>query len=286
MKSLRLIGVVLLALQATMGYARGQTNNAVAASPSASSTSLAPTTGGGGTSQRAFTPAVTDRITPAASAQPVAVATSTWSRSSSHPAAASMTTGSSDAGALAGSAGSITPATSTLATTEVQYDTTDGQRLYRDSVDGTRDDPYNWAVHVFKSQHRMVVYYKGHLFWVFHAVFGRSRWAGGKEWEGDTRTPEGSYLIVSKHRSSRFQWFLKLNYPNGIDEEQFEELKAAHEISARLHMGGQVGIHGTDDPRLNLHDVNWTLGCISVDSADIEEMAALLPVGTLVVIKP
>jgi lipoprotein-anchoring transpeptidase ErfK/SrfK len=47
-----------------------------------------------------------------------------------------------------------------------------------------------------------------------------------------------------------------------------------------------VGIHGTDSPVLNLGDVNWTLGCISLNNDDIAEMARLLPVGTLVVINP
>jgi len=165
-------------------------------------------------------------------------------------------------------------------------DTSAGQRLYVISIDGARDDPANWSVHVFKSRHRMEVYYRGRLFRVYHAVFGRSRWAGGKEWEGDTRTPEGSYFIIQKRRSRRFDWFLKLNYPNGLDQEQFVALKEAHQIPARLSLGGNVGIHGTDDPRLNRDNVNWTLGCISVDNQNIEEMAALLPVGTLVVIKP
>jgi lipoprotein-anchoring transpeptidase ErfK/SrfK len=32
--------------------------------------------------------------------------------------------------------------------------------------------------------------------------------------------------------------------------------------------------------------VNWTTGCISVDNADISELAELLPIGTLVIINP
>lgn len=164
--------------------------------------------------------------------------------------------------------------------------TAEGERLLRQSIDGAKDDPFNWSVHIFKSRHRVELYFKNHLFRTYHAVFGRSRWAGGKQWEGDSRTPEGSYLIIAKHRSARFRWFLRLNYPNGIDQEKFVALQAAHQIPAGMREGGLVGIHGTDSPVLNLGDVNWTLGCISLSNDDIAEMARLLPVGTLVVINP
>lgn len=147
-------------------------------------------------------------------------------------------------------------------------------------------NPLNWAVHVYKSRHRLDVYFRGHLYKSYHAVFGRSRWAGAKEWEGDLRTPEGDYLIVAKHPSRRFGWFLRINYPNAIDEARFDHLRADHEISRRARAGGQVGIHGTDNPLLNVGDVNWTTGCISVDNSDIIELARLLPTGTLVVIEP
>jgi hypothetical protein len=147
-------------------------------------------------------------------------------------------------------------------------------------------NPMEWTVHVYKSRHLLDVYFNGHLYRSYHAVFGRSPFSGGKEWEGDMRTPEGNYLIVSKHRSGRFGWFLRLNYPNAFDEERFEQSRAAHLIPARAREGGQIGIHGTDAPALNVGDVNWTTGCISVGNAEINEMAQLLPVGTLVVIAP
>jgi lipoprotein-anchoring transpeptidase ErfK/SrfK len=162
----------------------------------------------------------------------------------------------------------------------------DGEQLFDEARDGSAIDPLNWSVYIFKTRHLLEVYYKGHLFKDYHAVFGRSRWAGGKEWEGDGRTPEGNYLIVAKHRSARFRWFLRINYPNAIDVARYEQLRSDHEIPLRLGVGGEVGIHGTDNPLLNVGDVNWTTGCISVDNADISVLAGLLPIGTLVVIKP
>jgi hypothetical protein len=162
----------------------------------------------------------------------------------------------------------------------------DGVRAYDGSSGLVTDDPFDWAVRAYKSQHRLEVYFKSHLYRSYHAVFGRSLAAGAKVWEGDRRTPEGSYLIVSKHRSARFGWFLHINYPNAQDQQRFEESRAAHVIPASANEGGQIGIHGTDSPYLNVADINWTTGCISVDNADIGELARLLPIGTLVIINP
>lgn len=162
----------------------------------------------------------------------------------------------------------------------------EGERLYYETRDNSARNPLNWSIHVYKSRHRMELYYKGRLYKTFNAVFGRSRWAGGKEWEGDMRTPEGDYLIVAKRRSGRFGWFLALNYPNAIDHSRFVHMRALGEIPRGVGEGGEIGIHGTETPLLNVSDINWTTGCISVDNSDIVELERLLPVGALVVINP
>ena len=180
----------------------------------------------------------------------------------------------------------VQPGSSSATITSTHDDTALGQHLYDQNLDGAHSDPFSWAIHIYKSRHRIEVYYKNQLFRTYHAVFGRSDRAGGKQWEGDSRTPEGSYLIVAKRPSDRFDWFLKLNYPNATDEERFASMRANHQLPAWRREGGLIGIHGTDSPILNITDTNWTLGCISVVNPDIEEMARLLPVGTLVVINP
>jgi lipoprotein-anchoring transpeptidase ErfK/SrfK len=161
----------------------------------------------------------------------------------------------------------------------------DGAGTYDGSagLDGYASD---WAVYAYKSKHRLEVFYRGRLYRTYHAVFGRSPVAGAKLWEGDRRTPEGDYLIIGKHPSARFGWFLHINYPNAEDQARFERSRAAHLIPASAHEGGEIGIHGTDALSLNIADIDWTTGCISVDNTDIRELAHLLPVGTLVVINP
>jgi len=174
-------------------------------------------------------------------------------------------------------------ATTAAAIAHIQID---GISASEESAGPLREDPFNWVVHAYKSQHRLEVYFRGQLYRTYHAVFGRNPAAGAKLWEGDRRTPEGNYLIVGKHRSARFGWFLHINYPNEQDHERFEQGRASHLIPASAHEGGQIGIHGTDSPYLNVADVDWTIGCISVDNNDISELARLLPVGTLVIIEP
>jgi hypothetical protein len=180
-----------------------------------------------------------------------------------------------------------TPAATSLATPAPTAEQKQpGLAVFDRAGESERRDPNNWVVHIYKAHHKLDVYFQGHLYKSYHAVFGRSRWMGAKQWEGDLRTPEGNYLIVAKHPSRRFDWFLRINYPNAIDEARFDELHADQEIPPGARAGGSIGIHGSDNPLLNVGDINWTTGCISVVNSDIEELARLLPTGTLVIIEP
>ncbi|MGA7873942.1 MAG: L,D-transpeptidase [Candidatus Binatus sp.] len=167
---------------------------------------------------------------------------------------------------------------------------TAGQILFDETRDIAFMDPLNWSVMIFKKRHKLIVYYKGRLFKTYHAVFGRSFEPGTKLWEGDRRTPEGVYTIVGKHPSRRWDWFLTLNYPNAIDRHRYEELRDGGEVPIEdghpIGVGGRIGIHGTDEPKLNSGNINWTTGCISVDDEAVEELTRLLPKGTVVIINP
>ena len=167
---------------------------------------------------------------------------------------------------------------------------TPGQIAYRATRDTSYIDPLSWSVTIWKKRHQLTVYYKGRLYKTYHAVFGRSFDPGTKLWEGDRRTPEGVYAIIEKHMSERWLFFLTLNYPNEVDRRRYELLREGGIIpadeGAPLGAGGRIGIHGTDNPVLNNGSVNWTTGCISVDNQNIVELYKLLPVGTVVIIKP
>lgn len=135
----------------------------------------------------------------------------------------------------------------------------------------------------------------------FHTALGRG--GLGKEIRGDKKTPVGRYHIVDIRPSDRFRTFMHLNYPNQddinhaygkglLDWSEYERLLTgmAHNGVAPQNsmLGGVVGIHGmgTRDPVLVRYHMNnnWTNGCVALTDQEIDNLAALLDVGTVVVI--
>jgi len=113
---------------------------------------------------------------------------------------------------------------------------------------------------------------------------------GRKLHEGDFRTPEGEYVISSKYKHKRWQWFLGISYPNADDRAAYDKAKEERRIpvvNGKIPgIGGSVGIHGTASDALNRAKEDWTFGCISLLSSDASELAGLVKVGTRVEIKP
>lgn len=100
---------------------------------------------------------------------------------------------------------------------------------------------------------------------------------GPKLYEGDRRTPEGTYRIDSRHRSQRFRRFLHVSYPNATDRRRYREARRRGEVPEEAGIGGDIGIHGESDRavvRMLGNGVDWTAGCIAVDDEDIDELYA------------
>jgi len=156
------------------------------------------------------------------------------------------------------------------------------------------DDHLAWAevepyvVVVRKSCRTLDLYRQGYRIRSYPAVFGLSS-PGGKLYEGDLRTPTGLYAIIDKHRHPRWRHFLLLDYPNVQDLHRYwlamETGRIPHRGDHYAGVGGAVGIHGTDKPDLNERGVDWTFGCVSVANRAIDDLAILVPVGTLVLIE-
>jgi hypothetical protein len=185
----------------------------------------------------------------------------------------------------------ITPPTDFVGPPDPRTSRTPGAVLFDATRDDSALDPLSWAVSVYKKRHELDVYYKGRFFKKYDAVFGRNLDLGAKLWAQDRRTPEGVYYIEEKYRSARFEWFLRLNYPNLEDRVRYETMKVNGVVPVDRDgksplVGSAIGIHGTDVPILNAGHINWTTGCISVNNRDIEDLDRLLPVGTVVIIKP
>ena len=155
-----------------------------------------------------------------------------------------------------------------------------------DHLAWAEDEPY--VVVVRKTCRTLDLYRQGYRIRSYPAVFGLSS-PGTKLYEGDLRTPTGLYAIIDKRQHRRWRHFLLLDYPNLEDRHRYWLAMDTGAIPRRgdhyAGVGGAVGIHGTDKPELNERGVDWTLGCISVANRAIDELAILVPVGTLVLIE-
>jgi tetratricopeptide (TPR) repeat protein len=103
-----------------------------------------------------------------------------------------------------------------------------------------------------------------------------------KERQGDSRTPEGTYVIDSRNSDSRYHLSLHISYPNEDDKKRARELGVSP--------GGNIMIHGLKNGFSWIGDshtsVDWTEGCIAVTDEEIEEIARLVPDGTVIEIRP
>jgi murein L,D-transpeptidase YafK len=105
--------------------------------------------------------------------------------------------------------------------------------------------------------------------------------AGPKLQEGDMVTPVGHYHLAARHPSAHFDVFLLIDYPNHADRERFASGKARGDLPRRARIGGDVGLHGGSPSRWPDGKIqDWTAGCIAVDDATIERIAALVKDGT------
>lgn len=134
---------------------------------------------------------------------------------------------------------------------------------------------------VEKSKHLMSVFYQNQLMKTYRIALGFSP-LGHKMQEGDGKTPEGSYQIVSKNPASKFHLSLKLSYPS------LKDVKNAHQHGVKP--GSNIMIHGLSVPYQNkgkAHTMkDWTLGCIALTNEEIEEIYHYASIGTTVEIIP
>jgi uncharacterized SAM-binding protein YcdF (DUF218 family) len=152
---------------------------------------------------------------------------------------------------------------------------------------------------VHKSANTVELFEGSSLFKTYPCITGGN--PGDKATEGDRRTPVGQFHIVYKNPQSKFHLSMGLDYPNREDAErglkeklitqqQYEEILAAlgSDLSLDVNqkklwytpLGGEIFLHGHAEGRTG------TAGCVALANPDIEELYAILPIGTPVEIKP
>jgi murein L,D-transpeptidase YafK len=134
---------------------------------------------------------------------------------------------------------------------------------------------------VTKAARTLTLMRQGEVVKTYKISLGREP-VGPKEKAGDSRTPEGNYLIDSRNPRSKFHLALHISYPSPQDKIQAERGGRAP--------GGAIMIHGrpnwTGWIRALYEDRDWTDGCISVSNADIDEIWSAVPDGTPISIFP
>lgn len=122
---------------------------------------------------------------------------------------------------------------------------------------------------VYKSKRKMEAYAKGSLIKTYDIALGKDP-IGHKQFEGDNKTPEGSYVINDTNPHSAYHKNLGVSYPNEVDKANAKKLgKPA---------GGDIKIHGLKNGRSYIgkfhRTKDWTVGCIAVTNDEMDELYA------------
>ncbi len=140
-------------------------------------------------------------------------------------------------------------------------------------VDAIEDD---------KRARQMRMMHQGQPVRTYSIALGRNP-VGHKQFQGDSRTPEGTYVIDARNPQSRFGLSLRISYPD--DQDRW---RAA---SKTLDPGGDIFIHGLPTRLLpgeerNYVNRDWTDGCIAVTNAEMREIYHSVRDGTPITIRP
>ena len=132
-----------------------------------------------------------------------------------------------------------------------------------------------------KKERRLMLISKGEVIKTYKIALGGDP-IGPKEREGDSKTPEGTYVIDSRNKDSHYHRSLHISYPNERDKKRARELGVSPGGSIMIH-GIKKGFSWVGDAHT---EVDWTKGCIAVTDEEIEEIDKVTPNGTIVEIRP
>lgn len=129
------------------------------------------------------------------------------------------------------------------------------------------------SILIDKSDYQLQVYAADTLVKTYPVVFGGNP-IDDKLREGDQCTPEGTFKMKSKYPHKSWSKFIWINYPTADSWRKHKQAKADGIIPQNARIGGEIGIHGVPkgtDVMIKT-GVNWTLGCISLTNADVNEI--------------
>ncbi|MCY1126736.1 L,D-transpeptidase family protein [Frigidibacter sp. RF13] len=140
----------------------------------------------------------------------------------------------------------------------------------------TYNGPAVTAIVVHKADRRMYLLHDSEVLKAYDIALGGNP-VGDKQFEGDRKTPEGAYFIDRRNPKSSYHLSLGISYPNDLDR--------AEAAALGKKPGGDIFIHGRAGKNRGFGP-DWTAGCIAVKDREIEEIYAMVRVGTPIFIKP
>jgi len=137
---------------------------------------------------------------------------------------------------------------------------------------------------VYKAERRLCLLREGDTLRAYRIALGRAP-QGHKEKEGDSRTPEGTYVLDYRNPDSKYHLAIHISYPNEADRERARK--------RGVSPGGDIMIHGYPDgahrswwSRYWFLGRDWTDGCIAVSNEAMGEIWRAVEDGTAIEIRP
>ncbi|MGN1281442.1 MAG: murein L,D-transpeptidase family protein [Succinivibrio sp.] len=134
---------------------------------------------------------------------------------------------------------------------------------------------------VNKSAHQMLLMKNNEVVRTFWIALS-DKPVGKKQFEGDKKTPEGTYVLDYIKRKSNYYKAFHISYPNP------EDIK-----NARMHgkrPGGMIMVHGQPPSKSEYHETvqrtDWTNGCIALLNHELDIFFSMVNVGTPITINP
>lgn len=139
----------------------------------------------------------------------------------------------------------------------------------------TYNGPEVTSVQVHKADRKMYLLHNDEVLKTYDIALGFAP-DGHKQFEGDGKTPEGTYFISHKNPESTYHLSLGISYPNEAD--------VTYASSMGKQPGGDIFIHGGPPRKVAVRD--WTAGCIAVSDKQIEVIYSMIKPGTPIHILP
>jgi murein L,D-transpeptidase YafK len=132
------------------------------------------------------------------------------------------------------------------------------------------------SIQVHKGARKMYLMHNQRVLKTYKIALGFAP-EGHKQFEGDGKTPEGTYVIDRRNPNSNFHLSIGISYPNEEDR--------AYAASMGKKPGGEIFIHGRSHFK-GKNKGDWTEGCIAVRDQEMEQIYAMVKNGTVIHILP